>query len=201
MLYFFTVAYHPQQNLVQNVVNAVSAGLIVYVYNNGMNAVIRSSLLIPNVIILGSGTNAGLGVAFGEFEKYHVTIDDFYLYLDQDTVLEYCDWVSLSRNFSYLFNNCSVGLVHINNSKPSTSVVVNSGSLFSGYIINHVVKHDPTYFVEGLDYSYCYDLYCHNLIVEFLPLLSFDHNRFQEGKRIVFFCFSFMFEFMVTDDC
>jgi len=187
MLLFFTVSYYPDSNLVTNVECAIAAGISVFIYNNGMSSEIKGQLSSLPVNILGTGKNDGLGIAFATFEDCYLSQSDFYLYLDQDSLLGMEDWVLLAKHHKNVFSKKNVGMCHISKSMPRSSILPNSGSLFSGFITHNFVSHDPSFFVECVDYDYCYRLFCNNLSVTSFPLKSFDHSTLQEGKIISLF--------------
>ena len=184
MLIFFTVAYFPDWNLVHNVESAYLAGLKIYIYNNGISDDIIHALSKFPVHLLGTGQNDGLGIAFATFEDSCLTRNDFYIYLDQDSSLELEDWRFIASNYLRHFHSRNVGMLHISGNRPRLSIFTSSGSIFSGAIIRDYVKHDPSFFVEGLDYSYCYDIFRENLIVDSFRLKSFDHLTHQDGVTV-----------------
>ena len=191
MLFFFTVAYFPDHNILKNAANAVLAGFKVYIYNNGLSHNIHRELSSMPLTLLGTGSNDGLGVAFAEFEVNYLTEDDFYFYLDQDSSLGLNDWFLLASRCKASFYQKNVGMLHISKCIPRSSILTSSGSVYSGFIIRYYVRHDPTFFVEGVDYDYCYRLFRHKLSVLSIPLESFDHTTLQDGIKICFLGLSF----------
>jgi GT2 family glycosyltransferase len=184
MLKFFTVAYWPNTNLINNVLNAKLYKVDIFVFNNGMDQYIYDLLISHCINILGDGSNVGLGAAFHDFENKFINSDDFYIYLDQDTILDSYCWAQILAKYVELFSDSKTGMLYIGANLPKSSIVVSSGSIFSGRVQQDIGGHDKSLFVEGLDYEFCYRLIKRCYKVKLFSLSGYDHISDQDGKLV-----------------
>ncbi|SBS40424.1 hypothetical protein MSP8887_04372 [Marinomonas spartinae] len=187
---FFSVLYHPDDNAFLNVKNALKAGLKVVVYLNKVDEIFLKKLYDLDVLIIGDNTNAGLGKAFYEVEQYLFQNGfEYYVYFDQDTIVSDSFWNNLVLECRGVYD-VDTGLVFYTSEgadKFNSGIVISSGCLFSISVMKEVGFHDPTYFVEGVDYDYCVKVRRKSLKVKVLEVTGIDHQSLQDGEDIDFF--------------
>jgi rhamnosyltransferase len=182
MLNIFTIAFNPGNDFLINI-NAISfSKLKITIYNNGINKFILDELMkISNINIIGDGTNKGVAPALKEYEENYISVDDYFLYLDQDTKISLKSLLIIKNNYRKYFCQKDVGLLYVGGDIPYSKIVVNSGCIFSGYILRKYGYHCDSYFVEGVDYEYCYRLIKNNLKIIKFPVSGLDHISYQDG--------------------
>lgn len=182
---FFSVLYNPSANAVANIRRSIESGFTPYVYiNRADDGILRELRSLP-VFTLGTNENVGLGPAFHHFEK--LAIDrhiPYFIYFDQDTVVEESAWARIGKTFLQEFDNPGIGLLYYtaNRKLPSSpKVAISSGCLFSLDVIRRTGEHDPTYFVEGVDYEFCLRLREEGLRIQTVFIDGIDHLSLQDG--------------------
>lgn len=180
---FFSVLFNPEENAFQNIIKSIKFGFMPIVYANAVEESKIELLKSMGVVILGENKNVGLGKAFGELERYLKTFGvKYYLYFDQDTVVQEDAWRKILQSYKKLFTDPSVGMLFYGSNRTDFSdVVVSSGCLFSMSVINKIGCHDETYFVEGLDYEICLRLKKNNYKIRNIYIDSIDHQSLQDG--------------------
>jgi rhamnosyltransferase len=193
MLTFFSILFNPDNNAIENIKNAIKCGIRVVVYLNKVSYYYENLLKTMNVHVIGENINQGLGVAFNEFETYMNAHNlDYYIYFDQDTVVDLDSWREILASYYLHFEDCRVALVNILPSiKKSPNLVISSGSIFSMRNMNSIGLHDKTYFVEGVDYEYCLRLNAEGYKIISFPISGVDHLRLQDGNSIEILGFKF----------
>ena len=183
MLIFFSVLYNPSENAIENIKLANSFGLKPVVYINSVDPNYLKSLQQLNVIILGKNKNVGLGVAFAEFEEYFLTTDqEYFIYFDQDTIVNSEAWSNILSTYNELFSRQDVGLVFYSSDVPKyPNFVINSGSLFSKSILIITGPHDHNLFLEGIDYEYCMRIRKKSLKIISVCCAGIDHDSLQDS--------------------
>ena len=183
MLVFFSVLYNPSENAIENIKLAISFGLKPVVYINSADPNYLKSLQQLNVVILGKNKNVGLGVAFAEFEEYFLATDqEYFIYFDQDTIVNSEAWNNILSTYKELFSRQDVGLVFYSSDVPKyPDFVINSGSLFSKSILIITGLHDRNLFLEGIDYEYCMRIRKKSLKIISTCCPGIDHDSLQDS--------------------
>lgn len=186
---FFSVLFNPDLNALRNIKLALENGFRVVVYINKVNNEFLDEIKNTDCVILGGNTNVGLGIAFYEFEEYlSIVGEDYYIYFDQDTVVNQQAWEFISNKYREYFSSKDVGMVFFgNNLKEYSNLVVSSGCLFSMNVINRIGRHAKDYFVEGVDYEFCLRLRSNGLNIKNVYLSSIDHNSLQDNFPLKIF--------------
>ena len=103
---FFSVLYNPENNALDNLRKANHFGFKSIVYINKVSQHFFDELRLLNVVILGDGQNVGLGKAFCALEKYLEKTDfRYYLYFDQDTLVQENAWLEILGSFQLIYSN------------------------------------------------------------------------------------------------
>jgi len=190
MLVFFSVLYNPSDNSINSLRKAINHGFHCVVYINTVDHQFKQELEKMDVVILGNNKNVGLGLAFYELEKFMLLKNfEYYIYFDQDTIVDDNAWIAISSSYLTHFNNKNIGILHYSNAKIlKPKLVINSGSLFSINILKQIGFHDKTYFVECVDYEFCLRLKTNNLKILSIKCDGIDHESMQDGfsRRILF---------------
>lgn len=190
MLVFFSVLYKPTSNSLTNLLKAKANGLKVVVYLNSVNDNFLKKLNSLDITLLGFNINVGLGIAFSEFENYlELNGYNFFIYFDQDTVVDEIAWRRILGSYKDYFQIRNLGMLNYSgNSDGGSSIVINSGSLFSMNVLKYIGYHDKSFFVEGLDYEFCLRLNSNGLNIVKVLCEGIDHVSLQDGFTIK--CFS-----------
>lgn len=187
------ILYNPGPNVFRRIAHLAASNKHVYILENSKipAEVIPKS---PFIHITPFSENLGLGKGLNLLLKRCIKNEhQFAVFFDQDTNFS-------ERSISYIediiknFNQWEkYGTLSFNASNPSNSKLVyvdlciNSGTAFNLTILNQLNGHDPSYFVDGVDYEYCYRLaqnkYQMGLITN-TP--GFDHSSEQDGDVIEF---------------
>lgn len=178
---FFTVLYNPGLNAIRNIEFAFNAGLPSVVYLNSVDVDFLDSIKRFEPIFLGDNTNRGLGRAFFDVEEYCDLVGvDYFFYLDQDTVLEASGWERLAREYSHIFDDSRIGMIQLCQKNTDGPFFANSGCIFPMRVVRLLGRHDPSYFVEGVDYEFCLRLCNAGYKVFQLVDDSIDHFSLQD---------------------
>lgn len=192
------VAYRAEPNLVARLELAYAAGYQVYVFDNSPEReLIRDTCRrLAGVQYRTCGRNVGLGVGIAA-----VCSQAFYdgfvalVFFDQDTVFDRStlDFISTfhSRNpnvamthSAMVFNTNRAGETNETDPFAHRDVVlaISSGCLFYLENLRRMGWHNPTYFVDGVDYEFCLNSSNHGLRVgECSNTPGFDHESEQAG--------------------
>lgn len=183
---FLTILYNPCQNYRRNITMALAFGFEPFVYLNSVSAEEIEYLNNLGVTVFGDNTNAGLGSAFFEMESYFASAGYVsYVYFDQDTYTTEATWTILSREADLLMSNSDLGSVFVTEAKLENPLaVISSGSLFPVSVFNTIGPHDPSYFVEGVDYEFCLRLRINGLSIKIVVDKSMDHSSLQDSKVV-----------------
>jgi hypothetical protein len=192
MIVFFSILYHPTENCIDNIVRAKKLGYMTVVYLNYVSHDFLSKLKNTGAIILGNNVNVGLGLAFYEFEQYmNLQGYNYFVYFDQDTIVKEEAWYSILNTYISEYRKNNVGLVYYSNViDVESKIVINSGSLFSMDVLNKIGFHDNSFFVEGIDYEFCFRLNVNNLIISKIECEGIDHVSLQDGFQKRFLCWT-----------
>lgn len=194
------VLYYPDEGFIQRLKVISSFGFHIYIYDNGVNENVKLELkeLSNNskLDILGKGENLGLGNAINELNKYAINDGhDFLIFFDQDTIVnhDFKDSV-LNINFLELMNTTYTALQIISEGDirfvKHVGIIdvlfnINSGSIFNLNLVSEIDFHDPSFFVEGVDYEFCLRSRAKGFRVGILTgLYGLDHFSNQDGKVI-----------------
>ena len=193
MLIFFSVLYNPCENAIENIKIAKSLGLKPVVYINSVQPHYLKDLDELGVLILGKNKNVGLGVAFVEFEEYFLKTNyEYYIYFDQDTIVNKQAWNYIHSTYKELFSNTNIGLIFYGSQrKQNPSFVINSGSIFSKNTLECFGLHAKNLFVEGVDYEYCMRIRKNSQKIISIYCDGIDHKSLQDSFTKTVFGFHF----------
>lgn len=187
-LAFFSVLFNPTENVFNNIVYALDEGYHVIVYLNKVSEEHKIKLRELGVVILGDNKNAGLGKAFFECENYLIENNiNLFLYFDQDTLVKPHVFHTIKENCAEDLNE--YGMVfytsyEISNFNPYA--VTSSGCLFSISQNGKFFFHDPNYFVECVDYEYCFRMKVENKKIKMKQIKGIDHHSLQDNSVTCF---------------
>lgn len=198
------VTYAAEPALVQRLEASHAAGYRAYVFDNSperelVRAACRS---LAGSRYLTSGRNVGLGVGMASIcaQAYY---DGFpaLLFFDQDTV-----FASSTLDFIREFYLAKLGVaathssVVFNAKRASDAadtdrlashdvlLAISSGSLFYLENVRRIGWHNPTYFVDCVDYEFCLNSSAHGLLVaECSTTPGFDHETEQADHTSIVF--------------
>lgn len=191
---FFSILFNPEVNAINNIVLAKANGINSVVYLNRVADDFVLRLKELDVVILGENVNAGLGIAFNDFESYlNSTGEKKYLYFDQDTVTKDDAWKLILRTIDDAFSDSAIGAVFYGDKLDgvSSKIVVSSGCAFDLDVVNRIGFHSRDYFVEGVDYEYCLRIKNNNLKIKSIYCEDIDHKSLQDGNTFSFLGFRF----------
>lgn len=194
MIAFVSILYNPGINAIRNIIAAKNNGFIPIVYINTANQSIQNDLLNLGIYVLGDNTNIGLGSALNQIESFLISHEiNHYIYFDQDTVVSNEAWLFINNTYlNYIKSN--TGLIFYSNEKDSSSdIVLNSGCLFPIETLLKVGLHDKTYFVEGVDYEYCFRIKISGLKIVYVACDGIDHRSLQDLNEITVLGFKLKF--------
>lgn len=183
---FFSVLYNPDANALVNIKNSIRHGFASYVYVNKVGDNILRELESMAVTVLGNNKNVGLGPAFYEFESVALRkgIASF-VYFDQDTIVNDVAWERIKKSSLQILENSGAGLLYYTSRELPycPKVAISSGCFFSLEVIAKVGKHNPAYFVEGVDYEFCLRLRERGYRIMNIPIEGIDHYSLQDGEN------------------
>lgn len=204
------IVYQPESSFYRRLEKINGAKLTTFVYDNSPEMSKTKELIscLPYVHYFSSGKNVGLGLGLYEICR-NASQKNFesLLFFDQDTKfnLETISFIEkifitnkedLEKNYSSL---CFSGAQEVNQGNSSTplyldvDLTINSGSLFFLKNLKRMGWHNPTYFVDGVDYEFCLRSHIAGFkIGKFFNTPYFDHETEQPddvvtilGKRIL----------------
>ncbi len=184
------VTYNPNDNLIDRLKSAVENGYAVYVFDNSpeFSRVRDFCQTSPSSLIkyMTLGKNLGLGVgisgvcAQAYYESYKALI-----FFDQDTVFHpatlefvekyYLDNPQCAASYSAIvFNAKKISMLR------EVIFAISSGSLFFLENVKKINFHNENYFVDYVDYEFCFRSIKHHLkIGECSMAPGFDHQSEQ----------------------
>lgn len=195
------VIYNPEYNLINRIKITIDSGFNVYIFDNSPhNSIIRSFCKeFNNCVYLTNGKNVGLGIGISAIcaQAYY---DSFcaLLFFDQDTIYN-LETLEFIENF-YLANanieKKYSSIVFKSKSKSASDdflikdvlLSISSGSLFFLNVLNKLNWHNQSYFVDCVDYEFCFNSYNNNFKVgEYSPTPGFDHVTEQADSAYILF--------------
>ena len=198
------VTFSAEANLVRRLEAAHAAGYRLYVFDNSPDLeLVRDAcrqLVTPRYLTCGRNAGLGLGLASVCAQAYYDGFDSL-LFFDQDTVFDRStlDFISdfqskrpeVARTHSAVaFNAKRVGGATVADrfAHRDVLVAISSGSLFYLDNLRRIGWHNPTYFVDCVDYEFCLNSSNHGLLVgECSTTPGFDHETEQaDYTRTVF---------------
>jgi rhamnosyltransferase len=190
------VTYNAGPSLVRRLELASAAGYAVYLFDNSPERdLLRDTCRrLTGARYFTCGMNAGLGVGIAS-----ICANAYYdgsvalIFFDQDTVF---DLTTLDFVGGFLAVHPRAGITHssiVFNAKRSGAAIIDdpfgfhdvllsisSGSLFYLENLRRIGWHNPTYFVDYVDYEFCLNSNNHGLLVgECQTTPGFDHEMEQ----------------------
>ena len=195
------VIYKPEPDFWQRIEMLNENGYKCFIFDNHPNS-INFSIKNYELEYTTVGKNLGLGIGIScvcaqAFYKGYKSL----FFFDQDTIfnMNCIDFVNefnskynyYSKDYSsFVFNSKKLNQVP-NVGKyfiKETYLSISSGSLFFLNRLKELNWHDHTFFIDCVDYEFCYNSYRNNLkIGECLNTPGFDHVTGQEDKQYKLF--------------
>ncbi len=201
------VAYYPPSEFFASIQLGLSEGFTVYVYDNTPNGDAQlNNISSPELVLLGSGKNEGMGVALNVLlQKIAKSNHTNALYFDQDTLftaksLHWIQaWLSL-HNADLLdvavinFQANSTQQTPENARNQNAHLLISSGSVFCLPAVKKIGWHNRAYFLECVDYELCARAHFANLrLLQVHGCPEIDHSSLQPtnevqvmGKKVTF---------------
>lgn len=156
------ISYHPPMELAARLRLLKEAGLQVYLWDNSNTPVAAEQW--ADVVMNRGAANAGLGRSLSFLlEQARTAGYEKLLYFDQDTAFT-TESLAFIADFlesgSYTAEFAAIRFAEVTHSlagkmRPQKQrLLLSSGMLFQ---LSAPVRHDPSFFVEGVDYQYCLD--------------------------------------------
>lgn len=158
-----SVIYRPEKSFFDRLELINQSGIPFFVYDNSPEIPASKKILdsLINTTYLALGKNQGLGVGLARVcQSAYQQGFDALLFFDQDTGFN-LQTISFIQN--YFYSNPIVTQTHsviVFSSEESSAqedvyLAINSGSLFFLKNVEKIGWHNPTYFVDGVDYEFC----------------------------------------------
>jgi rhamnosyltransferase len=196
------VTYHPGASFIPRLEMLVDRGLDVYVFDNSPEegAVREFCATRPGSRYSTHGENAGLGVGLSAVcSRAHQDSHPALLFFDQDTVFggETLDFIerfyegnqALASSYSAIvFDAKDVGRGGAADAPVLKDVLlaISSGSLFFLENLRRMNWHNPSYFVDCVDYEFCLNSSNHGLKIGLCSTTpGFDHQSEQPDQRFL----------------
>lgn len=183
------ILYHPPHELQQRLLLVKEAGIKTYVW---LNSILPAGIDIAGCTVLNtSKENVGLAKAFNALFM-QARADGFkkLLYFDQDTAftqdsLRFVDAFLKQNGYpqdhaAIRFSDANGAHAHSMVGLEPKALLFSSGSLFN---LESTASHNPSYFVEGVDYQFCLDAASKALSLSQLPCPGIDHEQQQPVQR------------------
>lgn len=198
------LVYNPGESVVRRIEMAHAAGFFLYIFDNSpqRETVRRLSRRLPETRYITCGRNVGVGCGLASIcaQAYY---DDFLalLFFDQDTVFER---QTLEFIEEFYVSNPALGATHsavVFNAKQAAKcgnsprfahrdvlLAISSGSLFFLDNLRRLNWHNPSYFVDCVDYEFCLNSSNNGLKVGKCSVTpGFDHDTEQADATYAVF--------------
>lgn len=214
------ILYKPHDDVWPRLRAAIEAGYPVFVFDNspGLSPLPSDIVDSPAVEYLTLGCNSGIGEALSRLCRTAGSRGyDWLLYFDQDTIFDemtmrFIDGVGeqLLSGHASERSGTEPKLASITfRDRPSTSArrtvraegidlqvvdfTINSGTLFDLHSLERIGWHDPSFFIDGVDYAYCLAAAKAGYLVgEIAGTPGLNHSSEQDNSAYSFFGYRFI---------
>lgn len=163
-----TIFFHPPEQVREKYARLSREQSAVWVYDNTPGRTAPDGPSANGIHDLGCGQNVGIGSALRQLaQAVEAQGYDYLLYFDQDTefsaqTLKYLqDKVCAHRDLVRRYSVISLSGKRFSHEPLydilDRHVVISSGSVFNLQALKAIGWHDPSYFVDGVDYKLCLD--------------------------------------------
>lgn len=197
-----SVIYQPEKAFFDRIklINQNQISLFIYDNSPESSSSLKCINSLANITYLTAGKNQGLGVALARLcQSAYQQGFDALLFFDQDTDFN-LQTISFIQNYFHSHPNFSKAYSVIVFSGGEVSclkdvnLAINSGSLFFLKNVKKIGWHNETYFVDGVDYEFCFKSHLAGLkIAKYSGVPYFDHESEQPDKVSVIFGKRFLF--------
>ena len=178
-------------------------GESVYIYlNYSLDSLVYSALKkYGRLKIIGNGANDGLGIAISAIAR--TAYSDGYsaiIFFDQDTIFSHATAHAVHEHIHKALSYGQYSVIQMVDKShfliknklllpPIPSfLTINSGSIFNLKVLNSIGFHNESYFVDGVDYEFCfrsslYGYYCG--LTNLAP--DIDHRSGQDDTEVQVF--------------
>ncbi len=198
------ILYNADADLALRIDNLLLDGYCVYIFDNtpDNDFFCKKFEASENVVYITLGKNVGLGIGFAAINAMALK-DNFeaLLFFDQDTVFDnstitfISDFYDLNKdklkNYTAVtFNDKNLSNLKNESEKFSfkdAELTISSGSLFLLEQTKKINYHDHTFFVDCVDYEFCFNTYNNNMkngLCENTP--GYDHTVGQADEEYSF---------------
>lgn len=184
----FTPVYRPDEVTKKNLIDRMRSGIDQAIFLN-------SDFEIPcaeNLLVFGDGKNRGISAPFNEVMRYSSGAGyDFVLFLDQDTKVNLKSLMTQLQSIILKFESQKTAVLFLRSDKFCDrlhgELITNSGALFSVDNFFEAGGFNENYFLDGLDYDFCLNVWRKGFKIFNIPLNHcFDHVSLQEGRSFRF---------------
>jgi rhamnosyltransferase len=194
------VVYHPEKTVLPRMQLASESGFALFIFDNSpQNADVRDlcrKLINCKYVTCGKNVGLGYGISSVCAQAYYEAYPAL-LFFDQDTVFNqdtlnfieefYLRNLQLSSSHSSIVFNSKLSGSAIDDNIKDVLLSRSSGSLFYLDNLKKVNWHNESYFVDCVDYEYCFKSHVHALAIgEYSRAPGFDHVSEQPDRRYVF---------------
>jgi rhamnosyltransferase len=195
------VIYNPDAEFLNKLKSILTGVYSIYIYDNSPEkSLIRDEFRnCDNINYFSAGKNVGLGFGLSVIcsNAYYDNYKEL-LFFDQDTffsvkTLDFVNKFSTiqQNNFkkyaAVLFNSNSKQIENQFDIKDK-KLIISSGSLFNLENLNKMKWHNTNYFVDGVDYEFCFRANLNKyLLGECSKAPDFDHVTGQDDEEYYFF--------------
>lgn len=190
------VIYNPKQDFIDRVKLLIDLNYHIIIFDNSQERSITLERILQksNLKYFHGGKNYGLGVGLS-FINYNSYVDKFkfLLFFDQDTIItkKTISFVQkFSTNKKEILNDFAV--LQFSSDKPRKNnitefeekkLLLSSGSLFVLKNLSKMNWHNHTYFVDAVDYEFCYRAFKNKFKVgKVYNTPDLDHKSGQDDK-------------------
>lgn len=198
------VLYNADELMFSRIESVAKSGRPVYVYDNSPNRHCSSNLAVKHqcVYYFSDADNSGLGVGISDLcKKAYEDGCPTLLFFDQDTIFSqktlyaieefYLTNHELDPYSVIVFKQCLAGAAGTAKLRD-VLLAINSGSLFFLQKVAAIGWHDPSYFVDGVDYKFCLDSLSKGYRVgAYGPTPDLDHITAQDDDDWILWGVSF----------
>jgi rhamnosyltransferase len=189
------ILYNPDSSFFDRI-SCVSGKNKIYLFDNSPNTSINQNLIsLDNISYQSHNKNLGLGHGLVSIcsKAYNDGMEGL-VFFDQDTIFD-TDTIDYIKDFkeknSYLKEKYSSITFNNKGRKPcsqDTVLAINSGTLFFLESLRKIGWHNPSYFVDCVDYEYCFKARQNNfMLMEHSCTPGFDHLKLQDADLISVF--------------
>ncbi len=189
------VLYNPNKNFIK-LIDGINTNNKIYIFDNSPNTHIEQYLTnLKNITYQSYNKNLGLGHGLVSIcsRAYNDGMESL-IFFDQDTVfntetIDYIkDFKEENSNLKEKYSSITFNKKRKNPCNQDTILAINSGTLFFLENLKKIGWHNSSYFVDCVDYEYCFNARQNNfLLMEHSCTPGFDHLKSQDADLITVF--------------